>query len=156
MLKNYISLALLFAVCWNFNAEAFMGMPASKAFSYSNTVRGSSSSGGKTNFGRAATAKKLEKKSSIYTLTMSNTKPSVVETRQQTLKKGDTLKVVLPSFSWSVDSGTCNETHAITETKISFTVFGTTNSETSCEIRLYGYDVETSQVLNKVINLTVN
>ena len=160
MLKNYITLALLFAVCWNFNAEAFMGMSASKALSYNNTVRGRTSSGSSetsaTNSGRQMTVKKNEHNPSTHTITMASQKSSEVETKNQILKAGDYLNVILPSSSWEVDSENCNETHTITNTRISFKILGISGEGQSCEIKLYGFNTETAQMLNKLISLTVN
>ena len=157
MIKNYIPVALLVAIFWNFEAEAVVGMSASKALSYSNTIKGTSSGGGNGNSGKALIVKETEKKSITYTLTMMNENPSVIESKQQTLKAGDNLKVFLPSSLWEVDSGNCRETHTITVAGISFKILGVRDSgsgpESSCEIRIYGSG---SGMLNKVINLTVN
>ena len=158
MLKNHIFFALLFAICWNVKAEAMMGMSASKAFSHSNTVNGATFDG-KRNTANPVVVKREEKAApthATYTITMNDKNSSKIEKMSQVLKEYDYLNVILPSFSWSVDSENCNETHTITPTRISFTIFGTMNKEPSCEIKLYGYDPETSQILNKIIILTVN
>ena len=157
MLKNYISFALLFAICWSVDAEAVMGMSASKALSYNNTVSGavSSHSSNKSTV-KPVVVKKEEKNSATYTITMNDKDPSKIETKHQTVDKQDYINVILPSFSWSVDPGTCEETHTVTNTRVSFKILGTRTFESSCEIKLYGYDAETSQMLNKVIALTVN
>ena len=170
MLKNYISVALLFAVCWSFNAEAVMGMSASKALSYSNVVRGSSSTGSsnaanttintnKKSEGngvvKAKKTPKTEKTPSTHMVTMSNQDTSTIETKFQTLKAGDFLNVMLPSFSWAVDMGSCEGSNTVTNNRISFQIFGTKDSQEDCQIKFYGFNQDTSQILNKILNLTV-
>ena len=155
MSKNHILLALFFAVCWSFNAEAIMGMSASKALSYSNTVSGTSSANSGGNSGKTLSIKKTEPKASTHMVTMSNMNMETTETKIQVIKPGDYINVILPSFSWSVDMGSCIGTRTITNTRVSFMITGIENSESSCDIKFYGYDAQTEQMLNKILTVRI-
>ena len=152
MSKNHILLALFFAVCWSFNAEAIMGMSASKALSYSNTVSGSS---GGSSSGKTVSIKKAETKATTHMVTMSNMNTETTETKIQVIKPGDYINVILPSFSWSVDMDACIGTRTITNTRVSLMITGVENSESSCEIKFYGYDSQTEQMLNKILTVRI-
>ena len=154
MSKNHILLALFFAICWSFNAEAIMGMSASKALSYSNTVSGVKSAKSSPSTGKAIINKKSQPKNSTHTVTMSNMDSNITETKKQTVNAGDYINVILPAASWDVDMSTCNGTRTVTDSRITFKIEGVNDSSSTCEIKLYG-TTEESELLNKIFEVTV-